>query len=408
MSTDRRRGLRRHRPKFVLGNQISLLENGQEYFPALEDALAQARHEVFFETYIFVDDPIGRRIAQALIAAADRGVKVRLVLDGFGADSFNGELARQLRASQVHLRIYRPGRWSFSRKHLRRMHRKLVVIDAAQAFVGGINIMDDFNDPNHGRLEFPRLDFACCARGPIVAQIRAAMQALWLNLRAAQIVGGGVKRFKHRTAETFDAPVTAAQASANQGLPAMFVQRDNFRFRRTIERQYLSAIAAAKHRILIANAYFFPGMRFRRALTAAAARGVQVTLLLQGKVEYAVQHYASQALYDELLLAGVQIFEYERSFLHAKVAVMDDWSTVGSSNIDPFSLLLAREANLIVQDAGFAADLHQRLQKIIASGAQAVRASHHLKRPWPIRLLNHLSFAVLRLGVVLSGAASRF
>ena len=375
MNTDRRAELQRHRPKFSLGNQITLLQNGEEYFPALERALAVARHEVFFETYLFEDDPAGRRIGQALIAAADRGVKVRLVLDGFGTQRFNGELAGQLRASRVQIQIFRPGRWSLSRKRLRRMHRKLVVIDAAVAFVGGINVMDDFCDPNHGRLDYPRFDFACAARGPIVAEVRAAMQTLWLNLRSAETLSGRAKLAKRQAFETIrvsaaktvvETPLTpqamktvsAAQASANQGLPAMFVLRDNFRFRRTIERQYLSAIVAAKHRIVIANAYFFPGIRFRRALIAAAARGVQVTLLLQGKVEYVMQHYASQALYDELLLAGVQIFEYQRSFMHAKVAVMDDWSTVGSSNIDPFSLLLAREANLMVQDAGFADELN--------------------------------------------------
>ena len=138
--------------------------------------------------------------------------------------------------------------------------------------------------------------------------------------------------------------------------------RDNLRYRRDIERAYLAAIRTAKREILIANAYFFPGVRFRRALIAAAQRGVRVTLLLQARVEYLLLHYASRALYGQLLAAGIEIQEYHRSFLHAKVAVVDDhWATVGSSNIDPYSLLMAREANVFVRDPHFADQLRVEL-----------------------------------------------
>ena len=149
------------------------------------------------------------------------------------------------------------------------------------------------------------------------------------------------------------------QAQAGQARAAL-VLRDNLRFRRAIEREYLRAIGQARREVLIANSYFVPGRRFRRALLAAVARGVRVRLLLQGRVEYRLPHYAAQAMYDELLKGGVQIIEYRRSFLHAKVAVFDDRATVGSSNIDPFSLLLAREANLFVNDQAFAAELRSR------------------------------------------------
>jgi phosphatidylserine/phosphatidylglycerophosphate/cardiolipin synthase-like enzyme len=131
--------------------------------------------------------------------------------------------------------------------------------------------------------------------------------------------------------------------------------------RSQIERAYLKALGGARREVLIANAYFFPGRRFRRALAEAARRGVRVRLLLQGRAEYVLPHLATQSLYEPLLGAGVEIVEYHRSFMHAKVAVIDDWATVGSSNIDPFSLLLAREANVVVVDAGFAATLRERL-----------------------------------------------
>ena len=157
---------------------------------------------------------------------------------------------------------------------------------------------------------------------------------------------------------------------------AKFVIRDNLRHRRDIERAYLAAIRTAKHEILIANAYFFPGVRFRRALIAAAARGVTVTLLLQARVEYRLLHYASRALYGQLLAAASMIAEYHRSFLHAKVAVIDDrWATVGSSNIDPYSLLMAREANVFVRDPHFADQLRIELLQMIDTGTRTSSAS---------------------------------
>ena len=151
--------------------------------------------------------------------------------------------------------------------------------------------------------------------------------------------------------------------------------RDNLRNRREIEQAYLTAIHNARSEILIANAYFLPGVRFRRALVAAAQRGVQVTLLLQGRVEYVLLHYASRALYGQLLQAGVEIQEHHKSFLHAKVAVIDRrWATVGSSNIDPFSLLMSREANIVVRNVPFAEELRREVRRIIASRRQAAGA----------------------------------
>ena len=153
---------------------------------------------------------------------------------------------------------------------------------------------------------------------------------------------------------------------------AKFTIRDNLRHRRDIERAYLAGVRTARREILIATAYFFPGVRFRRALISAAARGVKVTLLLQARVEYRLLHYASRALYGQLLTAGVAIQEYHRSFLHAKVAVVDSrWATVGSSNIDPYSFLMSREANVFVRDAAFAGELRVELLQMIEAGSRA-------------------------------------
>jgi cardiolipin synthase len=408
----------RLRPTPVGGNDVTLLQTGAEFFPALETAIAAARTEVWLETYIFADDPVGQRIATALASAAGRGVAVRMLVDGYGTQSLPAAIAVQLRDAGVSVLTYAPIRrlFTLNRERLRRLHRKQACVDGHIAFVGGINIVDDLHDPNHGPLEHPRFDYAVQLRGPVVGSVHAAMSRLWSQL---SVVHSPLQIGTRDWSQSVNPP-QPDWAGGLRGLGAgielrpvgrvraMLVLRDNLVHRRSIERAYLRAIGRARREVLIANAYFFPGRRFRQALKLAAGRGVRVRLLLQGRIEYRLPHYASQALYDELLRAGVEIVEYHRSFLHAKVAVIDDWSTVGSSNIDPFSLLLAREANVVVFDRGFAQLLRARLLASIEEGARPVVIQQHARRPWTVRLLNALAYRVLRLGVFVSGARRRF
>ena len=390
------------------GHEVVLLEGGREFFPALIEAIDSARSVVFVETYLFADDDSARSVAQALARAAGRGVGVRVTVDGFGTPRLQGEVAAVLREAQVRVEIYRPETRALSldRGRLRRMHRKLAVIDGRVAFVGGMNLLDDLQDPNHGALEQPRLDFAVRVRGPLVASAHLAAQRLWWELslvnRPLGFAGAARASWLKLVADLVSDVTPAGRVRAS------LVLRDNFRFRRAIEREYLRAIGQARRDVLIANPYFFPGVRFRRALLAAARRGVRVRLLLQGRIEYLLPHYAAQALYDEFLRAGVEIIEYRSSFLHAKVAVIDDRATVGSSNIDPFSLLLAREANVFVNDAAFAAKLRDRLERAIREGGVAVPLPYHRRRPLLVRLLNGIAFAMLRLGVAISGERGQY
>jgi cardiolipin synthase A/B len=409
---EHRRWFRVPRPGLVGRNEVSLLQGGTEFFPALLDAIAAATREVRLETYIYADDDTGRRVAAALADAARRGVAVWLLVDGYGTRAFAPEVESTLRDAGVNLRVYAPVRMlTLNRARLRRLHRKLACIDGEVAFVGGINILDDLWDPNHGALEHPRLDYAVRLRGPIVGDVHAAMTRLWRLLAQRDLS----KRLRGMRPPPADRPDDSAPrpalppASVNGGgVQAMLVLRDNLAFRRSIERAYLKAIGTARHEVLLANAYFFPGRRFRRALVAAAARGVRVRLLLQGLIEYPLPHYASRALYEEMLQAGVEIVEYHRSFLHAKVAVIDDWVTVGSSNIDPFSLLLAREANVVVLDRDFAHMLRERLLASMVDGGRPLAISQHARRPWHRRLIDGLAYRLLRLGVIVTGSSSRY
>jgi len=286
------------------------------------------------------------------------------------------------------------------------LHRKLAVADARVAFVGGINIIDDMHTP---RQTPPRYDYAVKVEGPLVAPIQDSAVRLWNRIARANLEHGW--RVSHpigsRPARTGGHSIP--RASRPGGQRAALVVRDNLRHRRDIEEAYLAAIRSAKEEIVIANAYFFPGIRFRRALAAAAARGVRVILLLQGRVEYVLLHYASRALYGTLLEAGVQIYEYHRSFMHAKVAVIDErWATVGSSNIDPFSLLLAREANIVVEDRAFAVELRGRLRLDMEKGARVVAKTRWFRQPMWRRIPIWIGYGLARFTIGMFGLGGRF
>jgi cardiolipin synthase len=386
--------------EFVNGNRVTLLRTGAEYFPALIAECDAARREIHLETYILEADGTGRAVAAALERAARRGVAVQVLVDGFGSQDLDPALVKELRGAGVRFLVYRQkiSPWTLKRSRLRRMHRKIAVMDARVAFVGGINVVDDVNEP--GATEPPRFDYAVRVEGALVAKIHAVVKRLWLLVCATQL--------RRRWADAVGLPPPPEFRGSQR---AAFVIRDNIGHRREIEQAYLAAIGQAQREILVANAYFLPGRTFRRALTDAAARGVRVMLLLQGKTEYFLQHYASHALYGPLLDAGIEIHDYQKSFLHAKVAVIDGhWATVGSSNIDPFSLLLAREANVVIEDAGFAGELRASLLAAMADGAVQVKRESWKAQPWTTRALMKLCYELVRFvtGVFAYGRAEEF
>lgn len=378
--------------EFVDGNRINLLTSGSEYFPALEAVFDAAQHEIHLETYIFEDDVAGRRIAAALQRAARRGVATHLLVDGYGSRQLNPGFVAGMQSAGVRYLVYRPdiAPWTFQRQRLRRMHRKLAVIDAQVAFVGGINIIDDMHTPGQTP---PRFDYAVRIEGPLLINIHPVAKKLWALVEFTQLGQDWRPRAP---------PVAADNPLGHQR--AAFLVRDNLRHRSDIEEAYLAAVAGARSEILIASSYFFPGQVFRRALMDAAARGVRVVLLLQGRVEYVLLHYAAHALYGAFLDAGIEIHEYHKSFLHAKVAVIDRrWATVGSSNIDPLSLLLAREANVVIDDREFAAGLQQSLATAMAAGAHQVLRESWKDQPLPKRVGMWLAYGLARILIGISG-----
>lgn len=431
----------RRRPRYLPGNEVRLLQGGDELFPALIAAVDQARFEVWLASYIFHTDDAAQAVARSLERAALRGVRVRVVIDGFGSIHSAPQWKTRWQGSGVALAVYRPldRWWSWLQpEHLRRMHQKLCVVDGETAFVGGINVLDDRLDLHHGRQAEPRLDYAVQVRGPVVEPIEHTVRALWTRAtfgadwrdEIAAVVRGpqGLRRAREllRTmrlvrrppqtsalrqppgpSEPHDGRARDTEPSEAGVVSAAFLLRDNLRQRHSIMAALLQACGSAQREIDIACPYFYPGRTLRRALVAAARRGVRVRLLLQGRPDYRIAALAASVLYRELLEGGVRIHEYTPAFLHAKVVRVDArWATVGSSNLDPLSLLVNFEANLAVQDGTFVQRLSDSLEQAFARSHE-ITVDRAMSR-WRGRLQRQFVSGLARLYLRLAGVRSNF
>lgn len=411
---------RRHTPGdsgFTGGNAIDLLRGGDQLFPRMAECIRRAHREVWLATYIFHDDATSLALADELLAADRRGVRVRLVIDGFGSGASLPALRARFEGSGVAMAVFRPmdrwWRW-LQRGQLRRLHQKLCVVDNEVAFVGGINVIDDRIDLHHGVTEEPRLDFAVEVRGGVVDLVAQSVRSIWSRAWLGREFDDALldyvplrRRVSLWLTQLWRGPQRLPEPVGR--LPpvcAAFVMRDNLRRRTTIEHAYADAIRGARQRVDIICPYFYPGQRIRGALRGAARRGVRVRLLLQGKLDYRLAGWAAQALYADLLGHGVEIYEYTPAFLHAKVAVVDeDWATVGSSNIDPLSLLVNLEANVVVRDRPFATRLAEEIEAALAvSERVGERSGKGLRALFHRALVAWFAYVFLRL----AGAAGRY
>lgn len=371
---------------FVEDNEVRLLESGVAFFPALIEALDAAQHEVLFETYIFAEDDTALTVRDALIRAAQRGVKVRVLVDWIGTEHRPAtRLGAAFAQAGVQYRVFNP----WCKRGIARSHRKITVIDRSVAFVGGINVNDDWlcDHADHQRLAAPRWDFTVRVCGPLVTQIHDEAQGQWLR--------AGHMRLSQRIALFRDLRRPPSTSCAHPARAA-FVVRDNLRNRSTIQRAYLQALGRAKHSVLLATPYFAPGRKFRKALAHAARRGVDVTLLI-GVGEFRIQDMVAHSFYPKLLADGIRVVEYRKTQLHAKVAVVDDdWATVGSSNCDGLSLFLNQEANVVVQDERFAATVRAHIERGILDGVP-VRPEEFADIGWIRRASYGLAYMMYKL-----------
>jgi len=370
--------LRRPPPEWVPGHRVELLENGEGYFPAVLDAIGRARHEVLIETFILFEDKVGHELQRALIEAARRGVQIDMTVDGWGSIDLSKPFLSALAEAGVRVHMFDPQpRVLGLRLHVfRRMHRKIVLVDGRTALVGGINFsadhLQDFGPE-------AKQDYSVLVEGPLVPRIRRFMLKQLGRDADERLPGAG------STKRAGDAEV-------------MFVARDNRHQRDAIERQYRAAIHAARHEVVIANAYFFPGYRLLRAMRRAVRRGVRVRLILQGQPDMKIVKHAARLLHPQLIAAGVEIYEYCKRPMHAKIALVDEaWSTVGSSNLDPLSLSLNFEANVMIRDRAFNADLRARLHHLMHEECKQLQSDAITPRPggWRV-LLDTLAYHATR------------
>lgn len=366
-------------------NDVELLINGEEFYPRAFECIRNARTEILLETFILAEDKVGHELQEALVTAAKRGVRVDVTVDDYGTFDLSKEFVDKLINAGVKLHIFDPQpnfrgiRFNF----FRRLHRKLIVIDNEIAFVGGINISDDHLS-SFGPTA--KQDYAVEVHGPIVADIRQTCLNLLIRASSKKEAAIYLQYLKQPTPE------------ARGESKILLSTRDNQKHSKDIQRQYLLAIRLAKKRILIANAYFFPSYRILRELRRAARRGVEVTLILQGQPDMPWVSMLSRLLYSYLMRAGVKIHEYCKRPLHGKVAIVDDeWATVGSSNLDPLSLSLNLEANLVIMDAEFNQHLGEHLQTLAKAECTPVNIKVATRGYWWRTPLIFLSFHFLRI-----------
>lgn len=365
-------------------NQIQLLINGEEFYASVFQAIAQAREEVLIETFILRDDKVGLELQEVLTAAVARGVRIEVLVDGYGSAELSPATLTALSEAGVRVLAFDPSKPMLGMRTnlFRRLHRKIVVVDGEIGFVGGINFCADHLG-DYGPMA--KQDYAVQVRGPIVADLHKA--SLTLMDETSRVA----RRPKPWLTERV--PLEADSAHAR----ILLTIRDNNNHTDDIETHYLNAIRAARERIMIANAYFFPGYRVLRELRNAARRGVDVTLILQGMPDMPLVRLCSRLLYNYLLRDGVVIREYTTRPLHGKVALIDrNWSTVGSSNLDPLSLSLNLEANLVIDDEAFNDRLYTHLEQLALEECKSITLQRVLRGYWWRAPLIFLSFHFLR------------
>jgi len=362
---------------WIDGNQVALLINGEGYYARVFQAMAQAREEILLETFIIYDDKVGQQLQRVLIDAARRGVRVEVVADGYGTADLPEAFIRAMTEAGIRFHAFDPQpRLVGMRTNLfRRLHRKIVVIDGERAFIGGINYSADHLG-DFGPMA--KQDYAVEVAGPVVAQVHASSRRL--------------------LAPVLEPPSRVRPLGSPCGpASAVLVERDNGRHRNDIEACYLEGFRLARRRILVANAYFFPGYRLMRELRNAARRGVQVNLILQGQPDMRWVRALSRLLYNYLLRDGVRIHEYCQRPLHGKVALVDEqWATVGSSNLDPLSLSFNLEANLLIRDRAFNQRLYEHLDELAHQQCKAVTLERMVRGYWWRAPLVFLCFHVIR------------
>lgn len=351
---------RKYRFPWRDGNRFELLVDGERFFPAMLGAIEGARSHVLLEMYLVASGALTSRFVEALVHAATRGVTVCVLLDDFGAGWFSRGDRTRLTGAGVRLALYNPFRYGRLRRSLFRDHRKLLLVDGRLAFTGGPGLTDDFDPAHTGR---PWHDVMLQVEGPVVADWQTLFTENWARWASNNLPA---------------LPVAAGPAGEGPGRVAIS-QPDRGT---EVKRSLVKRVRAAERRVWVATAYFIPSWKVRRALRRAVRAGADVRLLLPGPhTDHPGARHAGRRFYARLLRSGIRIFEYQPRFLHAKVALCDDWTSIGSSNIDRWNLRLNLEAN----QEGDEQDLAEAVAALFERDFQESRELRYedwQRRPW--------------------------
>lgn len=338
---------------YTVHNTVSLVHGGAEFFSTLVQLIDRATVSCHLQTYIFATDKTGSQVVDALINAARRGVKVYLLIDGYASQGISKEFIQNLESEGVHFCWYEP---LFRSKRFyfgRRLHQKVVVIDGLEALVGGINIADRYNDIDGIKAW---LDYAVHIKGESVAELERLCCSIW-NFSSDHKVIPGL------------AAETAYDTLPEQQRCTIRVRRNDWvRRKRQIWKSYFELLNQSAEHVTIMCSYFLPGLIFRRQMAKAVKRGVRMQIIMAGQSDVMVAKYAERYLYKWLLKNNIEIYEYQKNVLHAKVAVKDGkWMTIGSYNVNSISTYASIELNIDIRNRLFARNMQQELDQVIAN-----------------------------------------
>ena len=368
---------------FLSGNAVTLLRDGVEAFPAMLEAIKQAKEQILLEMYWFASDAVGQEFAHELARAAQGGVEVALIYDGVGSLDSSPAMFDFMREAGVLIREYNPvfpWKRNFRWQGLfYRDHRKILATDGCVAFTGGINLTTAWSPVEENGQNWR--DDMIRVKGPIVREIVACFKRTW-----SQCQGSGLG----------DMHLSSGEASSSDQQVRVLTQ-DLVRNRSAVRKAYIQAIDQAKTRIWISNSYFIPDRRVRAALSHAVRRGVDVRVITPGRSDVPLAYYAGRATFTTLLKKGIQIYQWQGSMLHSKTAVIDgSWSTIGTFNLDHRSFRFSLELNVAVQDSGFAAVMEASFRHDLENSKE-LNLTTFCRRPWRDRMLEQLCYRFRKL-----------
>ena len=356
---------------------LELVYSGKDYFARLEAIIRDAQFEIHLQMYLFENDATGKRIVTALKEAALRKVEIYVLLDGFGSLSFPAELLKELKFSGINIRFFAPLFSTYTFYLGRRLHRKVVVADAKVALVGGINIADKY----HGSTtEKPWLDYAVQLNGEIAKPLQQLCHDIYFKKR--ELKNTKIKSAFHIQKDT----------------SVCILQNDWLKGKNEICDGYIKSIRQAKKEIIIVGSYFLPGIRIIRALKKASKNKVTIKLILSGKSDLPMTRRATCFLYNKLLNYNIELYEWDQSVLHGKVAVIDgNWSTIGSFNLNNLSSYGSLEMNIEIGSVSFSTQFRTHLNGIIAQCQRVTKESLKTKTTVMTKFINLISYVITRI-----------